>query len=49
MNKSSYSKSGIHKGLQVILSVSDMNASRAFYKDILGFDEAAWGTDNFQR
>ncbi|MFI5152702.1 MAG: VOC family protein [Chitinophagales bacterium] len=30
-----------------ILSVRDMNASRSFYKNILGFEEAAWGNDQF--
>lgn len=30
-----------------ILSVKDMNASRKFYVDILGFKEADWGTDEF--
>jgi len=30
-----------------ILSVKDMNASRKFYKDILGFSEEDWGDDNF--
>lgn len=39
---------GIHiEGIQVILTVKDMNTSRAFYKDILGFEEATWGTDDF--
>lgn len=33
--------------LQPILAVSDMNVSRAFYKDILGFEEAGWGSDEF--
>ncbi len=47
-NKNIHEKLSIHiEGLQLILSVKDMNASRAFYKDILGFEEAAWGTDNF--
>ena len=35
------------EGIQPILSVKDMNASRPFYKDILGFEEADWGTDDF--
>ena len=35
------------EGIQPILSVTDMNASRHFYKDILGFKEAEWGTDEF--
>jgi len=30
-----------------ILSVKDMNVSRNFYKNILGFEEADWGTDEF--
>jgi catechol 2,3-dioxygenase-like lactoylglutathione lyase family enzyme len=39
---------GIHiEGIQVILSVADMNVSRAFYVGILGFEEAVWGTDDF--
>ena len=35
------------EGIQPILSVRDMQISRAFYVDILGFKEADWGTDNF--
>jgi catechol 2,3-dioxygenase-like lactoylglutathione lyase family enzyme len=35
------------EGIQAILFVKDMTASRAFYIDILGFVEAAWGNDNF--
>jgi catechol 2,3-dioxygenase-like lactoylglutathione lyase family enzyme len=35
------------ENIQPILSVKDMNASRHFYKDILGFEEAVWGTDDF--
>ncbi|MBO9611388.1 MAG: VOC family protein [Dyadobacter sp.] len=35
------------EGVQVILRVKDMDISRAFYKQILGFDEADWGTDDF--
>ncbi|MDR6804593.1 catechol 2,3-dioxygenase-like lactoylglutathione lyase family enzyme [Dyadobacter sp. BE34] len=39
---------GIHiEGIQVILNVRDMEASRAFYKGILGFEEVDWGTDDF--
>ena len=30
-----------------ILSVKDMTVSRSFYKKILGFEEADWGTDDF--
>lgn len=30
-----------------ILSVSDMSQSLAFYIDILGFEKADWGDDNF--
>ena len=30
-----------------ILSVKDMAVSRNFYKNILGFEEADWGTDDF--
>ena len=30
-----------------ILSVRDMQATRAFYVGILGFQEAPWGTDEF--
>ena len=41
-------KLGIHiEGVQAILSVADMNVSKAFYVGILGFEEAAWGTDDF--
>jgi len=48
MNKDIHDKLGIHiEGLQIILSVKDMNASKAFYKDILGFNEVDWGTDDF--
>jgi len=35
------------EGIQTILSVKDMNTSRVFYKDILGFEEVEWGTDDF--
>ena len=35
------------ENIQPILSVKDMAVSRAFYKDILGFDEADWGSDDF--
>lgn len=35
------------ENIQPILSVKDMNVSRAFYVDILGFKEAEWGDDNF--
>jgi catechol 2,3-dioxygenase-like lactoylglutathione lyase family enzyme len=35
------------ENIQPILSVKDMAVSRAFYKDILGFDEADWGNDHF--
>ena len=35
------------ENIQPILSVKDMAASRHFYKDILGFEEAYWGTDAF--
>jgi len=35
------------EGIQPILSVKDMAASRFFYKDILGFTEVDWGTDDF--
>jgi catechol 2,3-dioxygenase-like lactoylglutathione lyase family enzyme len=30
-----------------ILSVKDMNVSRKFYIDVLGFKEADWGNDDF--
>lgn len=30
-----------------ILSVKDMKATRAFYVDLLGFQEDDWGTDEF--
>ena len=35
------------ENIQPILSVKDMNASRRFYVDILGFTEAGWGSDDF--
>src|SRR6476659_10124117 len=35
------------ENIQPILSVKDMNQSRAFYVNILGFKEADWGNDNF--
>ena len=35
------------ENIQPILSVKDMTVSRHFYKEILGFDEADWGTDDF--
>jgi len=35
------------ENIQPILSVKDMNISRAFYVEILGFKEADWGDDNF--
>ena len=35
------------ENIQPILSVKDMTVSRHFYKDILGFNEADWGTDDF--
>ena len=35
------------ENIQPILSVKDMNVSRKFYKEILGFEEAGWGTDDF--
>lgn len=35
------------ENIQPILNVKDMAASRLFYKDILGFTEADWGTDDF--
>ena len=39
---------GIHlENIHPILSVKDMNISRAFYINILGFREADWGDDNF--
>ncbi len=33
--------------INVILSVKDMKASRAFYVDLLGFKEVEWGNDSF--
>jgi predicted enzyme related to lactoylglutathione lyase len=33
--------------IQPILSVSDMQASKKFYVDVLGFTNAPWGDDNF--
>jgi len=35
------------ENIQPILSVKDMHASRDFYINILGFEEADWGDDNF--
>jgi len=35
------------ENIQPILSVKDMSATRTFYKDILGFNEVDWGTDDF--
>jgi catechol 2,3-dioxygenase-like lactoylglutathione lyase family enzyme len=35
------------ENIQPILSVKDMTVSRSFYKEILGFNEAEWGNDNF--
>jgi catechol 2,3-dioxygenase-like lactoylglutathione lyase family enzyme len=35
------------EGIQTILAVKDMNASRAFYIDVLGFKEVEWGNDDF--
>ncbi len=35
------------ENIQPILSVRNMSVSRAFYVDILGFNEAEWGDDNF--
>ena len=35
------------ENIRPILSVKDVNASRKFYVDILGFKEAEWGTDSF--
>ena len=35
------------ENIQPILSVKDMTVSRHFYKDMLGFNEADWGTDDF--
>ncbi|MDP4262313.1 MAG: glyoxalase superfamily protein [Bacteroidota bacterium] len=35
------------ENIQPILTVKDMTVSRRFYKDILGFEEAGWGTDDF--
>ena len=47
-NKNNDEKLGIQiENLHVILSVKDMDASRVFYKDILGFHEAEWGTGYF--
>ncbi|MFT3935961.1 MAG: VOC family protein [Chitinophagaceae bacterium] len=43
-----FGKLGIHvENLQPILCVKDINASLAFYRDILGFENAAWGTEEF--
>jgi catechol 2,3-dioxygenase-like lactoylglutathione lyase family enzyme len=47
-NNNQRDKLGIRiEGVQAILSVRDMQASRAFYIDVLGFEEAEWGTDDF--
>jgi catechol 2,3-dioxygenase-like lactoylglutathione lyase family enzyme len=35
------------ENIHPILSVKDLNISRAFYINILGFKEADWGDDNF--
>jgi catechol 2,3-dioxygenase-like lactoylglutathione lyase family enzyme len=35
------------EGIQPILSVSNMTASRDFYVGVLGFKEVEWGDDNF--
>lgn len=35
------------ENIQPILNVKNMNSSRAFYVDILGFKEADWGTEYF--
>ncbi len=35
------------EGIQPILPVKDITVSRAFYVDILGFEEEDWGNDNF--
>jgi len=35
------------EGIQPILNVRDMQTSRAFYIDILGFREEPWGDDTF--
>jgi catechol 2,3-dioxygenase-like lactoylglutathione lyase family enzyme len=35
------------EGTQPILSVSDMKQSLHFYCDILGFNAAEWGSENF--
>ena len=35
------------ENIQPIISVKDMSESRKFYVDLLGFQEAEWGDDNF--
>jgi catechol 2,3-dioxygenase-like lactoylglutathione lyase family enzyme len=35
------------EGIQPILRVEDMQASLRFYVDVLGFNNAPWGTDDF--
>jgi len=35
------------ENIQPILAVNDMQISKSFYKDILGFEEAEWGTEEF--
>ena len=35
------------ENIQPILFVKDMDTSRVFYIDILGFEEASWGSNDF--
>jgi catechol 2,3-dioxygenase-like lactoylglutathione lyase family enzyme len=35
------------EGIQAILRVQDIHTSLGFYVDVLGFTNAAWGTDEF--
>jgi catechol 2,3-dioxygenase-like lactoylglutathione lyase family enzyme len=48
MTENKNEKLPIHiENISPILSVKDMKASRAFYIDILGFQETEWGNDDF--
>jgi catechol 2,3-dioxygenase-like lactoylglutathione lyase family enzyme len=48
MSSTNKTQLNIHiENIVPVLSVKDMNASRAFYIGILGFEEAEWGSDDF--
>jgi catechol 2,3-dioxygenase-like lactoylglutathione lyase family enzyme len=48
MSSSTNNSLGIRiENIQPILPVSDMSVSRSFYTDVLGFEEADWGNDDF--